>query len=108
MRGQLRRGVMQRSINRQAWLRSRPNGIPQAHDFDVRGAGMLEVLHPKAGETVVSTAAGGVGSAAGQIANIKGGRVVGVTGGPEKMRQCPCEICGDPANVYKATPRLPS
>ena len=29
---------MQRSVNRQAWLRSRPNGIPQAHDFDVRGA----------------------------------------------------------------------
>jgi len=38
MRGQSEEGVMQRSVNRQAWLRSRPNGIPQAHDFDVRGA----------------------------------------------------------------------
>lgn len=204
---------MSKTINRQVWLRSRPNGIPQAHDFDLREAaipsiqageflirnhylsadpamrgwiadksnywprievgdtmrafsvgevlesenpdyavgdrvmgifgwqdyaaakplqvmrkvretdlplslslgvlglngmtayfGTLEVLHPKAGDTVVvSTAAGGVGSAAGQIAKIKGARVVGVTGGPEKVRQCIEEFRFDAAIDYKHT-----
>jgi NADPH-dependent curcumin reductase CurA len=64
--------------------------------------GTLEVLHPKAGDTVVvSTAAGGVGSAAGQIAKIKGARVVGVAGGPEKVRQCIEEFGYDAAIDYK-------
>jgi NADPH-dependent curcumin reductase CurA len=204
---------MSKTINRQVWLRSRPNGIPQAHDFDLREAaipsiqageflihndylsadpamrgwiadksnywprievgdtmrafsvgevleskntdyavgdrvmgifgwqdyaavkppqvmrkvletdlplslslgvlglngmtayfGTLEVLHPKAGDTVVvSTAAGGVGSAAGQIAKIKGARVVGVAGGPEKVRQCIEEFGYDAAIDYKHT-----
>ena len=204
---------MSKTINRQVWLRSRPNGIPQAHDFDLREAaipaiqageflirnhylsadpamrgwiadkstywprievgdtmrafavgevlesknpdyaagdqvmgifgwqdyaavkppqvmrmvretdlplslslgvlglngmtayfGTLEVLHPKAGDTVVvSTAAGGVGSAAGQIAKIKGARVVGVAGGPEKVRQCIEEFSYDAAIDYKHT-----
>jgi NADPH-dependent curcumin reductase len=204
---------MSRTINRQVWLRSRPNGIPQAHDFDLREAaipaiqageflirnhylsadpamrgwiadkstywprievgdtmrafsvgevletknpdyavgdrvmgifgwqdyaaakpqqvmrkvretdlplslslgvlglngmtayfGTLEVLQPKAGDTVVvSTAAGGVGSAAGQIAKIKGARVVGVAGGPEKVRQCIEEFGYDAAIDYKRT-----
>ena len=40
--------------------------------------GLLEVCSPKAGETlVVNTAAGAVGSVVGQIAKIKGCRVVG-------------------------------
>jgi NADPH-dependent curcumin reductase CurA len=204
---------MSKTINRQVWLRSRPNGIPQAHDFDLREAaipsiqageflirnhylsadpamrgwiadksnywprievgdtmrafavaevlesknpdyavgdrvmgifgwqdyaaakplqvmrkvretdlplslslgvlglngmtayfGTLDVLHPKAGDTVVvSTAAGGVGSAAGQIAKIKGARVVGVAGGPEKVRQCIEEFGYDAAVDYKHT-----
>lgn len=65
--------------------------------------GVVDVLHPKAGETVVvSTAAGGVGSAAGQIAKIKGCRVVGVTGGPEKVRQCLEEFGYDAVIDYKA------
>jgi NADPH-dependent curcumin reductase CurA len=69
--------------------------------------GLLDVLHPTAGETVVvSTAAGGVGSAAGQIAKIKGSRVVGVTGGPEKVRQCLQEFGYDAAIDYKATKDL--
>lgn len=47
--------------------------------------GLLEICHPQAGETVlVSTAAGAVGSLVGQIAKIKGCKVVGITGGPEK------------------------
>lgn len=65
--------------------------------------GMIEVCRPRAGETVVvSTAAGAVGSAAGQIARIKGCRVVGITGGPEKVRQCIEEFGFDAAIDYKS------
>jgi hypothetical protein len=47
--------------------------------------GLLNIGQPKAGETVVvSSAAGAVGSAAGQIAKLLGCRVVGVAGGPTK------------------------
>lgn len=47
--------------------------------------GLLDVGQPKAGETVVVAAASGaVGSIVGQIAKIKGCRVVGIAGGPEK------------------------
>ncbi|MDB5975006.1 MAG: NADP-dependent oxidoreductase [Nevskia sp.] len=69
--------------------------------------GVNEVLRPKAGETVVvSTAAGGVGSAAGQIAKILGCRAVGVTGGAEKVRQCREEFGYDAVIDYKATKDL--
>ena len=44
---------------------------------------------PKAGDTVlVSTAAGAVGSAVGQIAKILGCRTVGIAGGADKAKQC--------------------
>ena len=46
---------------------------------------LLRVGQPQAGETVViSAAAGAVGSVAGQIAKLKGCRVVGLAGGPDK------------------------
>jgi NADPH-dependent curcumin reductase CurA len=65
--------------------------------------GIHEVLKPKPGETViVSTAAGGVGSAAGQMAKIAGSRVVGVTGGPDKVRMCFEEFGYDAAIDYKS------
>jgi NADPH-dependent curcumin reductase len=48
-------------------------------------AGLLKIGEPKPGETVVVAAASGpVGATVGQIAKIKGARVVGVAGGPEK------------------------
>jgi NADPH-dependent curcumin reductase CurA len=47
--------------------------------------GLTDIGRPQAGETlVVSAAAGAVGSVAGQIAKIRGARVVGIAGGPEK------------------------
>jgi NADPH-dependent curcumin reductase len=50
-------------------------------------AGLLEIGQPKAGETVVVAAASGaVGSVVGQIAKIKGCRVVGIAGGADKCR----------------------
>jgi len=49
--------------------------------------GLLDIGQPKAGETVVVAAAtGAVGSAVGQIAKLKGCRVVGIAGGAEKCR----------------------
>jgi NADPH2:quinone reductase len=47
----------------------------------------IELADPKPGETVVvSAAAGAVGSIAGQLAKQRGARVVGIAGGPEKLR----------------------
>jgi NADPH-dependent curcumin reductase len=69
--------------------------------------GLLEVCQPKAGETIViSTAAGAVGSAAGQIAKLKGCKVVGVTGGPDKVALCLEEFGFDAAIDYKAVGNL--
>jgi NADPH-dependent curcumin reductase len=66
---------------------------------------LLEVGQPKPGETVVvSTAAGAVGSIVGQLAKLKGCRTVGITGGPEKRRQCLEEFGYDAAIDYKAGP----
>ncbi len=65
--------------------------------------GLLELCKPKAGETVLVTAASGaVGSIVGQIAKIKGCRVVGVAGGPEKCRYVVEELGFDACVDYKA------
>jgi NADPH-dependent curcumin reductase len=49
--------------------------------------GLLDIGRPKAGETVVVAAAtGAVGSVVGQVARIKGARVVGIAGGAQKCR----------------------
>ena len=51
--------------------------------------GLLDICDPQPGETVVvSTAAGAVGSAVGQIAKIRGCKTVGITSSAEKMKQC--------------------
>ena len=50
---------------------------------------LTEVGQPRPGDlVVVSTAAGAVGSAAGQIAKLAGCRTAGIAGGPEKVRMC--------------------
>jgi NADPH-dependent curcumin reductase CurA len=63
---------------------------------------LLDVGRPKSGETVVvSAAAGAVGSVAGQIAKVKGCRLVGIAGGPEKCRYVVKELGFDAAIDYK-------
>jgi len=65
--------------------------------------GLLEVGQPKAGETlVVSAASGAVGSVVGQIGKIKGLRVVGIAGGEKKCRYLTEDLGFDAAIDYKA------
>jgi NADPH-dependent curcumin reductase CurA len=55
--------------------------------------GLLDIGEPKAGETVVVAAAtGAVGSLVGQIAKLKGCKVVGIAGGTEKCRSAVEEL----------------
>jgi NADPH-dependent curcumin reductase CurA len=63
---------------------------------------LTEVGEPRPGDTVVvSTAAGAVGSAVGQIAKIAGCRTVGIAGGEQKVRLCVAEFGYDHALDYK-------
>jgi hypothetical protein len=65
--------------------------------------GLLEVGQPKAGETVVvSAASGAVGSIVGQIARIKGARAVGIAGGPDKCSYVVKELGFEACVDYKA------
>ncbi|MGY3609574.1 MULTISPECIES: NADP-dependent oxidoreductase [unclassified Bradyrhizobium] len=65
--------------------------------------GLLDIGQPRPGDTVVvSTAAGAVGSAVGQIAKLSGCQTVGIAGGPAKVAQCR-ELFGyDEAYDYKS------
>jgi len=64
--------------------------------------GLRDIGKAKEGETVViSGAAGAVGSVAGQIAKIKGCRVIGIAGGSEKCRYLIDELGFDGAIDYK-------
>lgn len=71
--------------------------------------GVVEVCAVKPGDTfVISGAAGAVGSAAGQIAKIRGARVVGIAGGAAKVDYLRGELSFDEAIDYKAVPDLPA
>ncbi len=64
--------------------------------------GLIDVCHPKAGETVVvSGAAGAVGSITGQIARILGCRVIGIAGADAKIAWLTGELGFDAAFNYK-------
>src|SRR5579871_4560439 len=64
--------------------------------------GLLECGKPKAGETVVvSAAAGSVGMFVGQIAKIKGCRTIGIAGGAEKCGVLTAKLGYDAAVDYK-------
>lgn len=70
--------------------------------------GLLDIGQPKAGETVVvATASGAVGSVVGQIAKLKGCRVVGIAGGAEKCRYVVEEL-GFDACIDHRSPDLSS
>jgi len=65
--------------------------------------GLLELAKPKAGETVVvSAATGAVGSVVGQLAKAKGCRAVGIAGGKEKCDYAVRELGYDACVDYKA------
>jgi NADPH-dependent curcumin reductase CurA len=64
--------------------------------------GLFDVAKLNEGDTVVvSGAAGAVGSAAGQIAKLKGARVIGIAGGEEKCRWLVEDLGFDAAIDYK-------
>ncbi|ALR17315.1 NADP-dependent oxidoreductase [Vibrio natriegens] len=65
--------------------------------------GLLDIGQPKPGETiVVASATGPVGSTVGQIAKLKGCRVVGIAGGEEKCRYAKEELGFDECIDHKA------
>jgi NADPH-dependent curcumin reductase CurA len=65
--------------------------------------GLLDICQPKAGETVlVSAASGAVGSVVGQIAKLKGCRAVGIAGGKAKCDYVVNELGFDACVDYKA------
>ncbi|MDP3618636.1 MAG: NADP-dependent oxidoreductase [Ramlibacter sp.] len=64
--------------------------------------GLVKIIEPKAGETiVVSAATGAVGSAFGALAKARGCRVVGIAGGAEKCRYATEELGFDACVDYK-------
>ena len=75
-------------------LSSVPEGVTPQEALGIFGTtgltayfGLLDLSDPKPGDTVlISGAAGATGSVAGQIAKLKGARVIGIAGGPEKCR----------------------
>jgi NADPH-dependent curcumin reductase len=65
--------------------------------------GLKELGQPKAGETVVvSAASGAVGSVVGQLARIWGCRAIGIAGGPEKCAYVKDQLGFDECFDYKA------
>ena len=65
--------------------------------------GLVRICEPKAGATVVvSAASGAVGSAVGQLAKVRGCRTVGIAGGADKCRYVVDELGFDACVDYKA------
>ena len=65
--------------------------------------GLVQIINPKAGETVVvSAASGAVGSAVGQLAKARGARAVGIAGGADKCAYVVNELGFDACIDYKA------
>lgn len=64
--------------------------------------GLVKIIEPKAGDTVViSAATGAVGSAFGALAKARGCRVVGIAGGPDKCKYAVDELGFDACVDYK-------
>ncbi|MBT2334491.1 NADP-dependent oxidoreductase [Variovorax paradoxus] len=71
--------------------------------------GLVKIIAPKAGETMVVTAASGaVGSAFGALAKARGCRVVGIAGGPDKCKYVTDELGFDACIDYRQHPDVKS
>jgi NADPH-dependent curcumin reductase CurA len=71
--------------------------------------GLVKIINPKAGETLVVTAASGaVGSAFGALAKARGCRVVGIAGGAEKCKYVTDELGFDACIDYRQHPDVKS
>ena len=102
-------GWQTHSVQKAKALSAIPEGQDPVHYLGPLGVngltayfGLLTVGQPKAGETVmVSAAAGSVGHIVGQIAKIKGCRVVGVCGNNAKCDVLTSDLSFDAAVNYK-------
>ena len=98
------------AMNPKGHLNKMPPGVPLELALSALGLtgitayfGLTEVGRPVAGETVVvSGAAGATGSVVGQIAKIKGCRVIGIAGGVDKCRWLTDEAGFDASIDYKS------
>jgi NADPH-dependent curcumin reductase CurA len=98
--GAQQRGVLQKvdtqHIPLSAYLG--PVGMPGVTGW----YGLSKIINPEAGETVVvSAASGAVGSVVGQLAKLRGCRVVGIAGGPDKCAYVVDELGFDACIDYK-------
>jgi NADPH-dependent curcumin reductase CurA len=93
-----------------------PKGPPISTAIGVLGmpgmtayVGLMDIGQPKAGETVVvSAASGAVGAVVGQLAKIKGCRAVGIAGSPDKCRYVIDELGFDACLNYKTDDLVPA
>lgn len=105
-------GWAEYGVSPAAGLSKLDNSIPLSVYLGVLGMtgmtawyGVNKILAPKAGETlVVSAASGAVGSVVGQLGHIAGVRVVGLAGGPEKCRYVTDELGFEACIDYKTAP----
>ena len=97
-------------------IKINPNEVPLSANLGVLGlngitafAGLVDICKPKTNETiVVTTAAGSVGSAVGQIAKIYGCKIIGFTSSDEKAEICKKEFGYDKVINYKKADNLSS
>ena len=93
-----------------------PKAVPISTAIGVLGmpgmtafVGLMDIGQPKAGETVVvSAASGAVGAVVGQLAKIKGCRAVGIAGSPEKCRYVVDELGFNACINYKTDDLVPA
>ena len=97
-------------------IKINPNEVPLSANLGALGlngitafAGLVDICKPKTNETiVVTTAAGSVGSAVGQIAKIYGCKIIGFTSSDEKAEICKKEFGYDEVINYKKAENLSS
>ena len=97
-------------------IKINPNEVPLSANLGALGlngitafAGLVDICKPKTNETiVVTTAAGSVGSAVGQIAKIYGCKIIGFTSSDEKAEICKNEFGYDEVINYKKVDNLSS